>query len=328
MAAPGEGHAHRVAIVGATGQVGMAVSRGLREAEGVPVLAIVRAVTDRNSGAVDTLRGLGCEVAEVGSLDAVDAMASALRAFGATVVVVAIRATAESIVPTEAHILEAAKASGTVQRFVADEWGTNTLAVGEGECTLFDAKRQVQAMVKESGLKWTFFFAGGFAHYFLPTFKYGLSLNTFGNLDAPVYTFHMQDIGNIVAKVVIDPRTENMYVQNDFETGFFTQATAVAALSRNFPDVSFSTQHTSSADVLRLRDEAMASDPSKVSAAFGAEPDAERWGINYVVYVHGTLVVRGLDGQVETSTLYPEYKPRSVAELLADPAFVGHPVSA
>lgn len=314
--------AGKVAIVGATGQLGGAVAKALVESEGADVVGIIRRRTDANAKAVAALEGLGVTVAEVGSLDDEAAVAAALRDNGCSTVVVTIRATGRTLVPTETHLVNAAVLAGCVKRFVPDEWGVNTAALDGGECPLFDAKRTMQEKVKQSGLDWTLVFTGGFAHYHLPTFHWGSTLNTFGHLDTRFATFHLDDIGALVAKASLDPRTKNKIVQFDNAGNMITQAEALSMITRHHPHVSFQTKHTSATDVVTLRDKAMG-DPEKITAEFGHEPDADRWGINYVNLVLGRMVATHLPETVTVTEMWPDYSPRSVEDMMRDKAFVG-----
>ena len=64
-------------------------------------------------------------------------------------------------------------------------------------------------------------------------------------------------------------------------------------------------------------------DPDKITADFGHEPDADRWGINYVNLVLGRMVATHLPETVVVTELWPDYAPRSVEDMMRDKVFVG-----
>merc|ERR1711998_687690 len=150
----------------------------------------------------------------------------------------------------------------------------------------------------------------------------GPTLNTFGHLDARFAAFHLDDIGALVAKSALDPRTENKIVQFDNKANMVSQAEALSMITRFHPSATFQTKHTSAADVLTLRDEAMR-EPDKITADFGHEPDADRWGINYVNLVLGRMVSTDGPETVTVTELWPDYTPKSVEDMMRDKAFVG-----
>lgn len=305
-----------VAVVGATGQLGSRVVKSLLE-QGHVVVACIRARGAGNTKAAYRLETLGATICEIGNYDE-NRMISAFKGNDVKTVIVSIRATGTSLVDDETRIIHAAKASGTVTRFCPDEWGTNTLALQGGECPLFDAKRKMQALVKDVGLNYTLVFTSGFAHYHLPTLKWGPVINTFGDLAAKLGVLHMDDVGWLVAKACTDTRTLNHAVM--FDWNLVSQAEALIIFSQAWPKVYFKTSHTPSGEILRLRDAAILDDPSKISAAGGHEPDADRWGINYVNLVLGRMVV--LDSNTKSGrALYPDVTVKTVSDMLHDKAF-------
>ena len=95
----------RVAVIGATGTIGAAVSGALLE-RGTAVLAISRGESAENAASRARLREGGAELRDVADLTDVDVLARLLR--GSDALVVAMRASPRIIPATEPAILRAA----------------------------------------------------------------------------------------------------------------------------------------------------------------------------------------------------------------------------
>jgi len=309
---------HVVAIVGASGQIGSRVGKELLAA-GHKVTALTRSVSDRNREVLEELKAAGATIEEVGSFDDEAAVAKALEKNCCDTMVITIQATSSTLEETETHLLAAAKSAGCVKRFVPDEWGANTMCLEGGEGPLFDVKRKMQQKVRDSGLDWTIVFTGGMFHYFLPTLKYGTPIHQFGDLDAKCAVHHIDDFGRVIAKAVVDERTVNKAVQ--MHANLVTQREALAKVQGLWPNEEFPTDHVPTDEIIRLRDEAMRN-PTKITASFGAEPDADRWGINYVIYGIGKMQSLDHPDVVSANQLFPDLKYVTVEETLKDKSFV------
>ena len=303
----------RVAVLGATGQVGMVLSRELKRL-GAEVLAVSRGRSTSNRDRLDALESLGIRLYYQQDLKDVAGLASALS--GYDVVVVALRANAHLVRELEPPILEAAVLA-KVRRFVPDEFGTHTKALDYGVGTLFDAKKKFQEQLFSSGLEWTLIFPGGIFDYFLPNLRLFEKITTFGDLRRTFPTHSLQDIGAISARALTDPRTANKPVQ--IYANVVNQEQVVSELKRNWPDYPFEFEHVSTETIIHLKEHG---DPDRISAKGGAEPDRERHGINYANYVLGRLACLDDPDTLNAGDLYPDYIYQKPEQALADPKFV------
>jgi hypothetical protein len=65
---------------------------------------------------------------------------------------------------------------------------------------LFDFKKELHQKIFDSGISWTLFHNGGIFDYFLPNLRFFEKISaTFGDLDLPIYTHEIQDIGKVAA---------------------------------------------------------------------------------------------------------------------------------
>lgn len=141
-------------------------------------------------------------------------------------------------------------------------------------------------------------------------------VTTFGDVDLPIYTHELEDIGRVTAMGVTDARTMNKCLQLDFNG--LTQKKMGQILKESFPDYRFEFKHYSKEDIIYEKENAS----DKISAKKGAETDKERWGINYVLYVKGKLASFD-DETVRGTALYPDYTClRTPEKTLRDPTFV------
>jgi uncharacterized protein YbjT (DUF2867 family) len=303
----------RIAVIGATGQVGTVLSKELKHL-GNEVLAISRRRSASNRDQLDALEALGIQLHFQPDYKDVARLASALS--GCDVVVVALRANVHLVREFEPSILEAA-VSAKARRFVPDEFGTHTKALDYGVGTLFDAKKRFQEQVFASGLEWTLIFPGGIFDYFLPNLRLFEKITTFGDLHCMFPTHSIHDIGAIGARAVTDPRTANRAVQ--MYANVVTQEQLVRELKRFWPDYPFEFEHVSSETIIYLKDHG---DPDRISAKGGVEPDRERHGINYATYVLCRLACLDDPDTLNASDLYPDHVYQKPGQALADPKFV------
>ncbi len=303
----------RIAVIGATGQVGMALSRALHQL-GHEVTPVSRGRSAGNHRQLDDLEALGMQPVFLENLKDVDQMAAILS--GCDVAVVALRANAQLVREFEPPILEAARMA-RVRRFVPDEFGTHTKGLDYGVGTLFDAKKEFQEQVFASGLEWTLVFPGGIFDYFLPNLRLFERITTFGNLHCSFPTHAIEDIGAISARAVTDPRTADKAVQ--MYANVVTQEQLVKELKRLWPGRDFEIEHITTETIMYLKEHG---DPILVSAKGGAEPDRERHGINYATYVLCKLACLDDPDTLNANDLYPDYVYKKPEEALADPVFM------
>ena len=114
--------------------------------------------------------------------------------------------------------------------------------MGGGE--IFDHKKRFHELLFESGIGWTLYYNGGIFDYFLPNLRFFRKITTFGNLDLPIYTHDIEDIGYIGALAITDDRTLNRCFQVDYNA--LTQNEMLASLKKYWPDYPFEYEHFSS----------------------------------------------------------------------------------
>ena len=301
-----------VAIIGATGQIGTPLTKKLL-ALGHNVIILHRSLSGKNSEKLSAYKAQGAQLIEVPDMLNLDQMTAALK--DVETLISAVPGSKEIITKAEPLWLEAALKAG-VKRFVPTEFGCHTRNLDEGDGILFDYKKALHKKIMESGIGWTFFYNGGIFDYFLPNLRFFRKITTFGDMELPIYTHDIEDIGYIAALALTDDRTLNQCVQMDLNV--LTQTKMIELLKANFPEHKFEYEHFSSEFITEARNTA----GDEITAKKGAETDRERWGINYVIYVIGKLA-SFTDETLRISQLYPDYQvSRTPEQAIADPEFI------
>jgi uncharacterized protein YbjT (DUF2867 family) len=301
----------QVAVIGATGQIGTPLTRNLLT-EGHSVRILTRSKSSGNASALGEFEKAGAQIIVCPAMDDASSVAAAIE--GSDTLIASVPGSETIIKELEPVWLEAALQAG-VERFVPTEFGCHTRNVGVGAGVLFDYKKELHEKIFESGIGWTFFYNGGIFDYFLPNLRFFEEITTFGDLDLPIYTHQIDDIGRLAALALIDDRTLNRCVQVDYNS--ITQREMLAVLEKSWPDSPFIFKHYSSAYITKMKDHA----GDEISAKKGAETDQERWGINNVIYVLGKLAAF-TDETIRTSELYPDFQCTTPETALADRDFV------
>ena len=299
-----------VAIIGATGQVGTPLTRNLL-AGGHRVRVIVRARSSKNEGLLGEYEQAGAEIAVCPEMGDATKVASVLG--GCDTLIASVPASPE-VIKLEEVWLEAALKAG-IERFVPNEFGAHTRAIEYGDGVIFDNKKRLHEKIFASEIGWTFFYNGGIFDYLLPNLRFFEEITTFGDLDLPIYTHEIEDIGRFAALALTDDRTLNRCVQMDFNS--ITQREMLALISTYWPKAPLVYKHYSTPYIIKMKDEA----GDEVSAKAGAETDRERWGINYVIYVAGKLAAF-TDETVRASELYPDFQCAKPEDALRNPEFI------
>ena len=298
-----------VAVIGATGQVGTPLTRGLLSL-GHDVTIITRKV--QRDAKLEEFEQQGAKIAVCPDMHDVDALAELLA--GVDTLVASVPGSQPVIEQSEPLWLEAAVKAG-VKRFVPTEFGVHTQALEMGAGVVFDNKKRFHDLLLSSGIGWTLFYNGGIFDYFLPNLRFFRKITTFGDLNLPIYTHDIEDIGYLAAKAVTDDRTMNKCVQLDANA--LSQNEMLALLKQYWPDYPFEYEHFSSEYITEMEQQA----GNEVTAKKGAETDKERWGINYVIYVLGKLAAFN-EQTLRTSELYPDYVCKRPEQALSDAKFV------
>jgi hypothetical protein len=300
-----------IAVIGATGQVGTPLTKGLLK-EGHAVTILTRGRTADNESKLAGHENLGAKVIVCAEMQNVDSVADALK--GCDTLVACVPGSKSIIQQSEPIWLKAAVKAG-VKRFVPTEFGSHTQAIEMGDGEIFDYKKRFHELLFASGIGWTLYYNGGFFNYFLPNLRFFDKITTFGNLDLPIYTHDIADIGYIGALAITDDRTLNKCVQVDYNA--LTQNEMLALVKKYWPDYPFEYEHFSSEYIIEMKEKA----GDEISAKKGAETDKERWGINYVNYVIGKLAAFN-EQTLRATELFPDYVCKRPEEAISDPKFM------
>jgi hypothetical protein len=119
-------------------------------------------------------------------------------------------------------------------------------------------------------------------------------LQTLGNLTRANPQNHIEDIGTIAARCLVDPRTVNKFVQ--FDKRRLSQQDMFDMVHKFYPGRRFETVHVTSEEILHASKHGS---ETSSSAAGGHEPDRERHGINFCCWVDD----RGVFGPYDDTTL-------------------------
>lgn len=300
-----------IAVIGATGQVGTPLTNGLLTL-GHDVTIITRECSARNDAKLAAFTEQGAKIVECADMHDVEAMTTILQ--GIDTLVIGAPGAKQIIQKSEPIWLEAAIKAG-VERFVPTEFGVHTQAIEMGAGDVFDNKKHVHDLLMSSDIGWTLFYNGGIFDYFLPNLRFFRKITTFGNLELPIYTHDIEDIGYLAAMAVTDDRTINKCVQVDFNA--LTQNEMLAQLKQNWPDYPFEYEHFSSEYITEMKE----TSGDEITAKKGGETDKERWGINYAIYVIDKLAAF-TDQTLRASELYPDYVCKRPEDALRDTKFV------
>lgn len=300
----------KICIIGASGQVGTPLTRQLlKEGHHVKIVARERNVSNELKLALFEEQGADIIVCDTMNVNVMATVMEDCQTFIATV-----PGSKFIIEQSEPIWLKAAVKAG-VERFVPTEFGSHTLALQLGDGEVFDHKKRFHDQLFESGLAWTLYYTGGIFDYFLPNLRFFRKITTFGDMDLPIYSHDIEDIGHIGALAITDNRTLNKCVQVDYNA--LTQNEMLASLKKFWPKYPFEYEHFSSEYIIEMKEKS----GDEVTAKKGAETDKERWGINYVNYVLGKLA-SFTDQTVRASQLYPDYVCKQPQEALSDPNFI------
>ncbi len=148
----------------------------------------------------------------------------------------------------------------------------------------------------------------------MPNLRFFEDVTTFGNIDIPIYTHVIEDIGKHAALALVDDRTKNKCVQMNYQC--ITQSEMLNLVKKYWSDEPLVFKHYSSKYIEFMKENS----GNDVSAKRGDETDKERWGINNVVYVLGKLHAF-TDETLKASELWPDFKTKTPEESIQNPAF-------
>lgn len=197
-----------VAVIGATGQIGTPLTKALLDL-GHDVVVVARQINEHNQNRLHSFEKKGAKIHICPNMKNVDEVAKAI--IGCDTLVVAVPGSKQNIKELEPIWLKAA-VKAKIKRFVPTEFGAHTQGLDMGEGEVFDNKKEFHKLLFESGMDWTLFYNGGIFDYFLPNLRFFRKITTFGNLDTPIYTHHIDDIGFLAAMSLTDDRTDRKSV--------------------------------------------------------------------------------------------------------------------
>jgi uncharacterized protein YbjT (DUF2867 family) len=201
----------RVLVIGATGLVGSHIVPALQQ-RGHKVHAVVRRETLSSQdpaklGRVADLARRGVVIHE-GSLEDAESLTRACRA-----VEVVVSAVDPMSVATQAGLLEAIKAAGTIERFLPSEYGGDPHLSEPGRIMMFDIKREFQKAIESSGVPYTYVYSNCLASLWAVALGQvgdrppteAVTVLGDGNVGAAITT--LEDNARFIAASIDDPRT-------------------------------------------------------------------------------------------------------------------------
>ncbi len=299
-----------VSILGAKGQIGKHIVQNLLQ-NGHRVKMIVRDKHSSSDEIIGSFIAQGAELVLVDDTASIDKMASAMS--GTEIFVAAVPGSETIITELEPIWLQAAKKAG-IKRFIPTEFGAHTRNIEYGEGIIFDHKKDFHKKLFASGLDWTLIYNGIIHDYALPNMRFFNEVTTFGNMDIPIYTHVIEDIGRHAALALVDDRTINKCVQMDYQS--ITQNKMIELVKKYWANEPLVYKHYSEKYIEFMKENS----GNDVSAKAGAETDKERWGINNVVYVLGKLHAF-TDETVRASEFWPNFVTKTPEESIKNPAF-------
>ncbi|KAH9928022.1 NAD-P-binding protein [Epithele typhae] len=199
-----------VLILGPSGQTGTPVVQGLLESGNYRVAGLIRPES-LTKPSTDKLRTLGVEIRSGSLKDSMTDLKKHLEGVDIVVSCVAVPAILD-----QKDIIRAAKEVG-VKRFVPCDWGTPG---ARGLRPMTDMKYEIQDLVVELGLPYTFIDVGWWMQSFLPLpahskatpDRHALANTEFAGGATPLALTDLRNVGRWTARILADPRTLNRAV--------------------------------------------------------------------------------------------------------------------
>ncbi|KAL3697215.1 hypothetical protein R1sor_011291 [Riccia sorocarpa] len=224
----------KVLIIGATGYIGKYLGRASVKLEH-PTFILVRSLTPSDPAKAQLVKSFqdsGVTVLK-GDVGDRESLVAALRQ-----VDVVISSVSGGALASQVKILEAAKETGTIKRFLPSEFGNDVdrleidFKVLEG---VFQTKRDVRREIEKSGIPYTFVIPGGYAGYFVANLandnvsappRDKVTIWDDGTTKAILNT--EEDIATYAIKSVDDPRAANKYLHIRPKENILSQGEVVA----------------------------------------------------------------------------------------------------
>ncbi|KAL3697224.1 hypothetical protein R1sor_011300 [Riccia sorocarpa] len=224
----------KVLIIGGTGDIGKYLVRASIKL-GHPTFILVRSPTPSDPAKAHLIKSFqdsGVTVLK-GDVDDHESLVAALRQ-----VDVVISSVNGGAVPSQVKILEAAKETGTIKRFIPSEFGNEVdrleidLKILEA---VFQTKRNVRREIEKSEIPYTFVISGGFAGWYVSNLANDNvsapprdKVTIWGDGTAKAILNTEEDIATYTIKSVDDPRAANKFLHIRPKENFLSQGEAVA----------------------------------------------------------------------------------------------------
>ncbi|KAJ4859825.1 nmrA-like family domain-containing protein [Trichoderma breve] len=233
-----------IAIAGATGYLGPAVVKAVKEA-GFNVTVLLR---ESNSSKIE-LDGVKIAKMNYGSIDF---MVDALKGQDAVV------STMNHLYYDEQKALVEAAVKAGVKRFLPSEYGLDVSIPSVRAVPYLSAKGLIQDLLKELGMAYTILYTGPFLEWGLDNFFVDwktATANVWNGGDISVGISTLADTGRAVVNVLLNPKeTENKAFYTT--TGMATQNEILSAVQEGRPDSKLSIIHQDSKSSLAAAYEA------------------------------------------------------------------------
>ncbi|KAL3697210.1 hypothetical protein R1sor_011286 [Riccia sorocarpa] len=223
-----------VLIIGATGYIGPYLVRASVKL-GHPTFILVRSPTPSDPAKAHLIKSFqdsGITVLK-GDVDDRESLLAALRQ-----VDVVISSVSGGALASQVKILEAAKETGTIKRFIPSEFGNDVdkleidFKILEG---VFQTKRDVRREIEKSGIPYTFVIPGGYAGYFVANLANDNvsapprdKVTIWGDGTTKAILNTEEDIATYAIKSVDDPRAANKYLHIRPKENILSQGEVVA----------------------------------------------------------------------------------------------------
>ncbi|KAL3697221.1 hypothetical protein R1sor_011297 [Riccia sorocarpa] len=300
----------KVLIIGATGYIGKYLVRASLKLEH-PTFILVRSLTPSDPAKAQLIRSFqnsGVTVLK-GDVGDRESLVAALRQVD---VVISSVNQAEALA-TQVNILEAAKETGTIKRFIPSEFGNEVdrleidFKVLEG---VFQKKRNVRREIEKSGIPDTIVLTGGFAGIFVASLANDNvsapprdKVTIWGDGTAKAILNTEEDIATYTIKSVDDPRTANKLLHIRPKENLLSQGGLVALWEKKIG-------HT-------LEKTFVSKEELKNIIEETPFPANTLHAIRYSVFVKGDQTSFQLDDKdVEATELYPDVHYTTVSTYL------------
>jgi phenylcoumaran benzylic ether reductase len=221
-----------VLVVGATGHLGRHFPSALKE-KGKDVLLLLRKETVQSTdqakrALVDGFVKQGARIIE-GNMEETASLERACAEADAVISAVS------STLAAQPGLLNAAKKTGRVQRFIPSEFGFDHTLVPKGTCALLDWKQGLQGIFDQTKIPITYVYSNAFMSYWGSGLgQLGLTepprdqINVYGDGNVKTAMVTCEDIARYTVSILDDSRTVNRHVAISPEDNLYSQNELIA----------------------------------------------------------------------------------------------------